>query len=77
MAEAAGEAFVAIMAEAAEKVSVAVTATEVAIVEPATWLALSAAFVCLLGAGAVVELCFTVNRPGTAPLMEAFPAALA
>ena len=77
MAEAAGEAFVAIMAEAAEEVSVAITATEVAIVEPATWLALSAAFVCLLGARAVVELCSTGNHPDTAPLMAAFTVALA
>ena len=40
----------------------------------ATWLALSAAFVCFAGALAVEELCSTANHPGTAPSMEAFPA---
>ena len=67
----------AIKAEAAGVAFVAITTAEVAIVELATWLAWSAAFVCLLGARAVVELCSTENHPDTAPLMAAFPAALA
>ena len=58
-------------------VSVVITAAKVTIVEPATWLALSAAFACLLGPRAVVELCSIGNHLGSAPLMEAFPTALA
>ena len=65
---------VAIKAEAAGEAFVAITTAEVAIVELATWLALSAAFVCFAGALAVEELCSTANHPGTAPSMEAFPA---
>ena len=66
-----------IMAEVAVEVSVAITAAKVVIVEPATWLALSAAFACLLGPRAVMELCSIGNHLGSAPLMEAFPEASA
>ena len=66
-----------IMAEVAVEVSVAITVAKVVIVEPATWLALSATFACLLGPRAVMELCSIVNHLGTALLMEAFPTALA